>query len=1343
MLRIQIVLLVLALRSIVVGAAGVCLVSPESPGAFPVVESGQVAVIVVDPGESEVVRVVAAPALARDIERVTSRSPRVAQSRQLEQPGPTIVIGTLGESGPVDELVRRGLIDASDLVGRWESFAITAVDRSGGREPDTLVVVGSDRRGTAFGAFEVSRAIGVSPWSWWADVPVQHRDELRLATDGDRVGPPSVRYRGVFLNDEDWGLQPWAAKTFEPETGDIGPKTYAAIFELLLRLRANFIWPAMHPSTHAFNFYPDNKLVADRYAIVMGSSHAEPMLRDNVDEWKRDGSGEWNFVTNRDAIVRYWEDRVRSNGMYENVYTIGMRGIHDSGMTGGGSLETQARRLEEIFAVQRDMLERHTGRPASEIPQAFIPYKEVLDIYRAGVDVPDDVTLVWIDDNHGYIRQLSNADERGRSGRGGVYYHISYWGRPHDYLWLESTPPGLIWEEMTKAAEFGADRVWVVNVGDLKPAEFGMDWFLRLAWDVDRYGPGEVREGMEVFYGECFGPEHASRIAAVMSEFYRLNFARKPEHMGWSTVYPNTPVQDSELSHRAHGDEAERRLADFAAIEAEAEASEDELGQEYRDAYFQLVLYPIRGAADMNRKIIHAEESRSLAALGLPAANEHAHLAAEAFQRIVTNTARYNRAIAGGKWDGMMTMDPRQLPVFGMPPVGEVQALGPPGLAVLVEGKARPARPDGAAAAVSGETPTTIEFSADEARATDPLRRIEIDGRSVLEWPQGKEHRKQTADGAARAAFGFEIGWGGRCTVRLEVNHATPDDDSWYIVIDGGEPVTWNDHSTDGRWEWFDALNVTLAPGPHAIELVAREDGAQLRAVQVVPEGAGSAVVPAMYDDTNTLPAINRYTRRSVFIDLYNTGGGRVAWSAEADEPWLRIDHASGRFAAHQRLRVSVDFDRMPRHGRLSAAIQVRDGEKAYTLSLPVDNPDANIPAGGFVRENGWISIDAEDFDAGLSHNVPERRWEVINEVGYSGAAVGLLPRLLPEDAEKEAREHPPTLAYRLYTEVAAAAELILQALPTHEITKDHRLACAVSMNGGPPIELQFVQGNDENDSTWQRNVLRGAMTATTPVELTAGENILTVYGIDASVVLDRIMVRFDDALPTYLGPRSTRVGGSAGERSETSVLPARPPRFVLVGDSTVTDDVGWGAGFRGCLTREATCVNTAAKGRNSKSFRDEGLWDKRVVPCQPDTVDGRPGSPVYVLIQFGHNGQPGKGPERETDPATSYRDNLRRCVDESRAMGMTPILVTPMTRRRFADDGRITTTLTPWAEAARAIGDELDVPVIDLHTISLHLFEHLGLDGCLPLEPVGKSRDATHLNAEGSQLVGAVVAAE
>jgi hypothetical protein len=621
-------------------------------GDFELVRGGRAADVHVSDDDFKVVRI-AAEDLAADIERVTGVRPAV-RAKAAGLSGPAVLIGTLGRSPLIDRLAREGKIDAQSLRGRWESFLIATVKDPLPGVRTGLVVAGSDRRGTAFGVYELSQAAGVSPWYWWADVTPRRRRELFVAAGTRRAGPPSVKYRGLFLNDEDWGLQPWAAKTFEPETGDIGPKTYARLFELLLRLKANTVWPAMHEVTRAFNADPRNRVVADDYAIVMGSSHAEPMLRNNVGEWKEDKKL-YDYTRNPEGVRHYWEERVRENGRYENLYTLGMRGIHDSPMQGPKTQAERIKTLEQIFADQRALLARHVNPDPTQVPQIFNPYKEVLADYRAGLKVPDDVTIVYPDDNFGYIRTFPNDEERKRRGGTGVYYHVSYLGRPLSYVWLETTPPALVWEEMSKAYRNGARQLWVLNVGDLKPAESVTEFFMQLAWDSSRWRRDNLPDFLRQWAAREFGRAASEEIASVMEEFYRLGFARKPEHLQWHL--PGEAYRPSDFAHFDYGDEAQARLDAYDSLLSRVSRLYPTIPAPLRDAYYQLVLYPVRGAALANRRVFAAEKAARYALQGRASAARWAQEAQRAEWLVEQETLFYNEKLSGGKWRHMMSRE--------------------------------------------------------------------------------------------------------------------------------------------------------------------------------------------------------------------------------------------------------------------------------------------------------------------------------------------------------------------------------------------------------------------------------------------------------------------------------------------------------------------------------------------------------------------------------------------------------------------------------------------------------------------------------------------------------------
>ncbi|HWA25340.1 MAG TPA: glycosyl hydrolase 115 family protein [Lacunisphaera sp.] len=628
-------------------------------GDFPLVDARQAASIVASPEDFKVVNL-AASDLAADIQRVTGRRPEIFPAT-AGLAGPLVLVGTVGHSPLIDSLAAAGKIDSSALRGAWECFVIATVADPLPGVPSALVIVGSDRRGTAFGIYELSQAIGVSPWHWWADVTPERKPTLFVAAGTHRFGPPSVKYRGIFINDEDWGLQPWAAKTFEPETGDLGPKTYARVCELLLRLKANTLWPGMHPSTKAFNHFPQNKLVADDHAIVMGSSHAEPMLRNNVGEWTAPKE-DYNYLANREGVRAYWEERLKENGRFENLYTLGMRGIHDSNMVGPKTDAERIATLERIFADQRELLAKYarwnvggalrpdstngdhtSGRKApptlNSIPQLFCAYKEVLALYRQGLKVPDDVTIVWPDDNFGYVRNFATDEERKRSGGFGVYYHLSYLGAPLSYLWLATTPHALVWEEMRKAYDHGGRRIWIANVGDIKPGEIGMEFFLQMAWDIDRWQADNLDGFLPEWATREFGAAAAPEVARLLTEWYRLNFIRRPEHLQW-WLRNETPRPSpwSEAQIRA-------RLAEFGQLRADADRLAATLPAAKRDAFEELVGYPVRGAEIANRRYFLGELGETDRAKAADAELKEA-------------TRRFNEEVAGGKWRGIMTLEP-------------------------------------------------------------------------------------------------------------------------------------------------------------------------------------------------------------------------------------------------------------------------------------------------------------------------------------------------------------------------------------------------------------------------------------------------------------------------------------------------------------------------------------------------------------------------------------------------------------------------------------------------------------------------------------------------------------
>ena len=526
-----------------------------------------------------------------------------------------------------------------------------------------ILIEGHNGRGTAYGLLELSRLAGVSPWIWWGDVVPEKRARLSLPETFSYEHTPSVAYRGIFINDEDWSLRRWSKD-------QMGPQTYKAIFQLLLRLRANTVWPAMHEGTLGFFTVKGNKEMADSCGILIGTSHCEPLLRNNVAEWDHKKRGPYNYITNREQVQQYWIERLKEVKGSEELFTIGMRGIHDGSMEGVKTKEEKLNGLQQVIDDQRKLIRKYYRKDVEKVPQVFIPYKEVLEIMESGLRVPADVTLMWCDDNYGYMTRLSDAEQQKRPGGGGVYYHLSYWGRPHDHLWLTTTQPGLIYSEMKAAYDHNCRKLWIANVHDPKVAAYDLEFFLDMAWDIESLIPtphtapegasivsptGDKRgvtieQHLENWLCTQFGNEAGKQLFPAMKELYRLCAIRKPEFMGWTQVeldkkkYPGgkSRVADIGLTRQ----EAAERLEAFGRLKAIVDKCRLLIRPELSDAYEAHIAYPIYAAAAMTRKIVSDSATSHLA-----------------YEEIVALTQRYN-ALANGKWNGLMDAAPRQLPVF-------------------------------------------------------------------------------------------------------------------------------------------------------------------------------------------------------------------------------------------------------------------------------------------------------------------------------------------------------------------------------------------------------------------------------------------------------------------------------------------------------------------------------------------------------------------------------------------------------------------------------------------------------------------------------------------------------
>jgi len=615
----------------------------------------------------------AAHDLRADIARVSGCTPVLAQNiRELGQTA--IFVGTLGRCAAIDNLVRRGGLDVSGVAGRWESFVIQTVPHPLPGVDSALVIAGSDKRGTIYGVYELSEQIGISPWYWWADVPVKHHDLLRIKAGRCTEGPPAVKYRGIFLNDEAPALTGWVKEKF----GDYNHTFYTNVFELLLRLKANYLWPAMW--NNCFNEDdPLNPRLADEYGIVMGTSHVEPMMRADK-EWNRQGfaAAQWNYEKNPDALRRFWTEGLERARNYENIITIAMRGKIDTPMSETANIAL----LEKIVAAQRNIIEAVMHTNAASVPQLWALYKEVQEYYEKGMRVPDDVTLLWCDDNWGNLRRLPAQEERQRRGGAGIYYHFDYVGGPRNYKWLNTIPITKVWEQMDLAYQYGADRIWIVNVGDLKPMEFPMEFFLTLAWNPQRWPKERLGDYARLWAAREFGSAQAANIADLICEYTKFNGRRKPELL--------EPGTFSLTNYR----EADTVVSAWNTLAKRAEATYQELPENARDAFYELVLYPTKACAVVNELYAAAAKNQLYAAQGRASANDFAARARQLFRLDADLSAYFNHTLAGGKWSHMMDQTHigytywQEPPSNALPKLTELEVPDTASLGVAVEGSA-------------------------------------------------------------------------------------------------------------------------------------------------------------------------------------------------------------------------------------------------------------------------------------------------------------------------------------------------------------------------------------------------------------------------------------------------------------------------------------------------------------------------------------------------------------------------------------------------------------------------------------------------------------------------------
>ena len=603
----------------------------STKGSFPLASNNKVSALLTSSTDFKGVLKVAEH-FQNDIKNVTGITPQILTDNTHNLPEYVVIIGTLGKSPIIDNLVANNKLNAQELTGKWEKFIIQTVKNPFKGVKKALVIAGSDKRGTIYGMYDISNQIGVHPWYFWADVHVKKQNELHILPGIHTKGEPKVKYRGIFINDEAPALTGWAFEKY----GGFNAQFYDKVFELILRMKGNYLWPAMWGRM----FYvddPENAKLANEYGIVMGTSHHEPLTRAHA-EWKAFGKGEWNFNTNAYELKKFWKEGMVRKGNTEAIVTIGMRGDGDEPMTEGTAIEL----LENIVKTQREIIVETTQKPIEETPQMWALYKEVQDYYDKGMRVPDDVTLLLCDDNWGNIRKLPNLDAKPRTGGYGIYYHFDYVGGPRNYKWLNTTQIERTWEQMHLAYEYGAKEVWIVNVGDIKPMEFPIEFFLDYAWNPDAWNANNLMEYYTLWSKEVFDGNYTSEIAEIMKKYTKFNARRKPEL-----------IDDATYSLHNYN-EAETVVTDYNNLAEEAENIYNKLPETYKNAFYELVLFPVKACANLNELYVATAKNHLYAQQGRNSTNQMAQRVQELFDNDVTLTKEYHE-LNGSKWNHMMS----------------------------------------------------------------------------------------------------------------------------------------------------------------------------------------------------------------------------------------------------------------------------------------------------------------------------------------------------------------------------------------------------------------------------------------------------------------------------------------------------------------------------------------------------------------------------------------------------------------------------------------------------------------------------------------------------------------
>ena len=618
--------LYLSIISLTCFAADTFVVFTPEPHHFPLITKGAPCSIVMDTAEDEGVKM-AISNLQQDIRQVCNNQPALLNNIPAKR---CVIIGNY-HSAIIQKLIAAGKIDKEQLINKNEKFLLQVIAKPADGVDEALVIAGSDKRGTIYGIYELSKQMGVSPWYWWADVPVIQQENVYIKPGIYTDGEPKVEYRGIFINDEWPSFGNWAKAKF----GGINSKVYKHVFELVLRLKGNFVWPAMWGSAF-YDDDPQNGQLANTMGIVMGTSHHEPMALAQQD-WKRRGKGEWDYNHNAQNLRDFWTYGIERAKNWESVITVGMRGDGDEPMSEGANISL----LENIVKDQRKIIEKVTGKKAKETPQVWALYKEVQEYYDKGMRVPDDITLLLCDDNWGNVRKLPNLNEKPRSGGYGMYYHFDYVGAPRNSKWININPIPRIWEQMNLTYEYGVRKLWIVNVGDLKPMEYPITFFLDMAWNPEKFNAQNLQQHTEDFCAQLFGSQYAKEAARILSLYAKYNRRVTPETLNAKTYSFN------------YG-EWERVVDEYNALALDAHNLGFLLPATYRDTYDQIISYPVQACSNLYNMYYAQAKNHALAAKLDPETNQWADKVESCYLRDSLLSHYYNKVISNGKWNHMM-----------------------------------------------------------------------------------------------------------------------------------------------------------------------------------------------------------------------------------------------------------------------------------------------------------------------------------------------------------------------------------------------------------------------------------------------------------------------------------------------------------------------------------------------------------------------------------------------------------------------------------------------------------------------------------------------------------------